>query len=70
MDNAPAHIALSVKTFLTKRKVTMLEHLLFSPDLSPYDFFLFPKIKSALKGTRFESIDAVKAKATELMNKL
>ena len=33
-------------------------------------FFLFPKIKSALKGTRFESVDAVKAKATELMNKL
>ena len=33
-------------------------------------FFLFPKIKSALKGTRFESIDAVKAKVAELMNKL
>ena len=32
--------------------------------------FLFPKIKSALKGTRFESVDAVRAKATELMNKL
>ena len=31
---------------------------------------LFPKIKSALKGTRFESTDAVKAKATELMNNL
>ena len=30
----------------------------------------FPKIKSALKGTRFESIDAVKAKAMEFMNKL
>jgi hypothetical protein len=33
-------------------------------------FFLFPKIKSALKGTRFESVDAVKAKARELINKL
>jgi len=33
-------------------------------------FFLFPKIKSALKGTRFESVDSVKAKAAELMNKL
>jgi hypothetical protein len=32
--------------------------------------FLFPKIKSALKGTHFESIDAVKAKATEVMKKL
>jgi hypothetical protein len=33
-------------------------------------FFLFTKIKSAVKGTTFESIDAVKAKAAELMNKL
>jgi len=33
-------------------------------------FFLFPKIKSALKGTRFESVDAVKAKEMELKNKL
>jgi hypothetical protein len=32
--------------------------------------FLFPKIKAALKGTRFESVDAVKAKATEVMKKL
>jgi len=31
---------------------------------------VFPKIKSALKGTRLESVDAVKAKATELMDKL
>jgi hypothetical protein len=32
--------------------------------------FLFPKIKSALKGTRFDSADAVKAKVTEVMKKL
>jgi len=37
---------------------------------SPVWLFLFPKIKSMLKGTRFEPIDAMKAKATELMNKL
>ena len=42
----------------------------YSPDLAPCDFSLFPKIKSALKGTRFESVDAVKAKATQLLNSL
>ena len=47
-----------------------VEHPPYSPDLAPSDFFLFPKIKSALKGTRFESVDVMKAKATELMNKL
>ena len=56
--------------FLTKHKITVLEYPLYSPALAPGDFFLFPKIKSALKGTRFESVDAVKAKATELVNKL
>ena len=33
-------------------------------------FFLFPEVKSALKGTRFESLVAVQAKAVEIMNKL
>ncbi|KAJ8951164.1 hypothetical protein NQ318_021608 [Aromia moschata] len=41
-----------------------------SPDLAPCDFFLFPKVKSALKGTRFESVEVVKAKATEVLNQL
>ena len=69
-SNAPAHNALTLKTFLTKH-ITVLEHPPYTPDLALCDlFYLFPKIKSALKGTGFESVDAVKAKATELMNKL
>jgi len=50
--------------------VPVLEHPPYSPDLAPCDFFSFPKIKSTLKGNRFELVEAVKAKATELMNKL
>ena len=69
-DNAPAHNALSVKTFLAKHKIPVMEHPPYSPDLAPCDFFLFPKVKSALKGTRFESVEAVKAKATELLNSI
>jgi hypothetical protein len=44
--------------------------LLTLPDLALCDFCLFPKIKSALKGSHFYSVDAVKAKATDLMKKL
>ena len=47
-----------------------MEHPTYSPHLALCDFFLFPNIKSALKGTRFESVDAVKAKATQLLNSL
>jgi hypothetical protein len=34
------------------------------------DFSLFPKIKSSLKGTHFEYVDVVKAKARVAMKKL
>ena len=69
-DSAPAYNALSVKRYLVKNNIPVMEHPPYSPDLAPCDFFLFPKIKSALKGTRFESVDAVKAKATQLLNSL
>ena len=69
-DNAPAHNALSVKRYLAKNNIPVMEHPPYSPDLAPSYFFLFPKIKSALKGTRFESVDAVKAKATQLLNSI
>jgi len=69
-DKAPAHKALSVKRCLAKNKIPVMEHPPYSPDLAPCDFFLFPKIKSALKGTRFVSVDAVKAKATQLLNSI
>jgi len=69
-DNAPAHSALSVKRYLSKNNIPVMGHPPYSPYLAPCDFFLFPKIKSALKGTRFKSVDAVKTKATQLLNSI
>ncbi|KAG5321400.1 MOS1T transposase, partial [Pseudoatta argentina] len=66
---APVHNALSVN-YLAARGTPVLEHAPYSPDLAPCDFFLFPKIKSALKGTRFESMEEVKRKSAELLNAL
>lgn len=34
------------------------------------DFYLFAKVKSTLKGTRFESVEAVKEKAVRLLSEL
>jgi len=39
-----------IKQFLAKKSITEVEHPSYSPDLTPNDFWLFPKIKSALKG--------------------
>jgi hypothetical protein len=40
----------SVKQFLAQISITELEHPLCTHDLALNDFWLFPKIKSALKG--------------------
>ncbi len=32
-------------------------HPPYSPDLAPCDFFLFPKLKAKLRGTRFPNLD-------------
>ena len=36
----------------------------YSPDLAPCDFFLFPKLKGMIKGTRFEGVEAIKRAVT------
>jgi len=33
----------------------LLEHPHYSPDLAPYDFYVFPKLKIFLAGQRFSS---------------
>ena len=45
-----------VDVFVAKHSITVLPHPTYLPDLAPYDFFLFPKLKKPLKGRRFETI--------------
>ncbi|GFY06657.1 FLJ37770-like protein [Trichonephila clavipes] len=46
------------------------EHPPYSSDLASYDFYMFPKVKSALKRTRFESVEGVKEKASRVLKEL
>jgi transposase len=57
-----------VKQFLPNKNITLLEHPPYSPDLFPCDFYLFPKIKSVLKGTHFVSVENVKAKTADILD--
>ncbi|GFU50285.1 transposable element Tcb2 transposase [Trichonephila clavipes] len=61
-DNGPTHLVLSVKVFLAKYSIPVLDHSFYSLNLVPFGFCLFPKVKSALKTTRFQSVEAVKEK--------
>lgn len=38
--------------------------------MKPCDFFMFPKVKSGLHGTRLETVGAVKQIATDVTNQL
>jgi len=67
-DNAPSHNAKIVKQFLAQRKVAVLDHPLYSPDLAPADYFFFQKVKSHLKGRLFDSISDVQTPVTITLN--
>jgi hypothetical protein len=50
---------------LAKQEIPELNHHPYSPDLSPTNIFLFPKIKSMLKGRRFEGTEDIKRTVTK-----
>jgi hypothetical protein len=50
------HAALSVREFFAKHSIPVVPHPPYSPDLAPCDFFLFPRLKSTLKGKQFQDI--------------
>ena len=62
-DNAPAHQSILVKDFLAKNNVTNLEH--YSGGLITAEFYLFPQLKSVLKGTRFCDATDIVTNATD-----
>jgi len=69
-DNAATHRPVLVKEVLAKNSVATLEHPPYSPDLAPADFYLFPRLKSALKGWSFcDATDVIK-NATEELKRL
>ena len=63
-DNVPVHRAVAVQEFLAQKQVCVLHHLPYSPDLSPCDYFLFPKLKLPLKRRLFEDVQDIKAAVT------
>ena len=69
-NNVPSHTSFTVREFLAQHNITMLPHPLYSPDLVPCDFFLFPKLKTHLKGHHFGTVENVQAAATRALNNI
>jgi hypothetical protein len=69
-DNVPTHKAASVCQFLTQKNVKTLYHCPYSPDLSPPDYFLFPKLKMKLKGLHFADVAEIQEAVTDELKKV
>lgn len=64
-DNAPAHSSHLIQNFLTKHSTPVVRQPPYSPDMAPCDFWLFPKLKMPLKGTRFQTREDIMQNATD-----
>jgi histone-lysine N-methyltransferase SETMAR len=54
-DNAPSHTASGALETVKNLGFELLEHAPYSPDLAPCDFYLFPKLKEALRGVHYST---------------
>ena len=52
----PSHASRLVQIFFVKYPITQVTQPCYSPDLMPCDFWLFPKLKTPLKGKRFQTV--------------
>ena len=68
-ENAPCHMALSNTEFLEK-SILVASEPPHSPDLSPCDFFLFPRLKKCLKGRHFGTLNNVQKTVTDLLKSI
>lgn len=66
-DNAPSHRAVLIQEFLARKQVCVLNHPPYSPDMSPCDYFLFPKLKLPLKGRFFDNVEDIQAAVTSAL---
>ncbi|UYV80685.1 K02A2.6-like [Cordylochernes scorpioides] len=70
VDNARPHTAHVVLQFLAKHSTIQIPHPPYSPDLSPNDFFLYPKLKMKLKGRKFDNVDMIQAESKATLRNL
>ena len=64
-DNAPSHNVLSIREFLAKNNIAVMDQNPYSPDLAPCDLLLFPKLKGTIKGIRFNDVEDIKKAVTK-----
>ncbi len=69
-DNATPHTGVLTLAALGENHMEMIPHPPYSLDLVPNDYFLYPEIKSQLRGTVFRNIAEVQAAAVRIMRNI
>ena len=64
-DNARAHSAHVIHAFLAKNSMLLVRQAPYSPDLAQCDFWLFPMLKTILKGRQFQAREDIMKKSTK-----
>ncbi|KAF7411254.1 hypothetical protein HZH66_000150 [Vespula vulgaris] len=63
--DVPVHTSNLIREFLTKHAIIELRQPPYSPDISPFDYWLFPRLKKALNGSRFNNVIDFKENVTK-----
>ena len=53
-----------------KKQICVIDHPPYSPDLSPCDYFLFPKLKNAMKGAFYDDVPTIQAAMTQVLKNI
>jgi hypothetical protein len=69
-DYSSCHTPIFVNEVLTKKGIPVVPKPPYSPDLSPCDLFLFPKLEFHLKGCHFGNVDNIQMVVAEQLRAL
>jgi hypothetical protein len=69
-DKELSYTSLDPHHFLAQKDIPAIFQPLYSSDLTPSDFWLFPTLKMCLKGSRFAATEDVKLNAMARLRKI
>ena len=68
--NAPPHKTKKVNEFLMKKQICVMDYPPYSPDLSPCEYFLFPKLKTAMEGAFYDDFLTIQSAVTQVLKNI
>ena len=53
-----------------KKQICVMDYPPYSPDLSPCDYFLSPKLKTAMKGAFYDDVPTIQSAVTQVLKNI